>query len=83
MNPAQEYIQLTKDAQEYIQLTKEKMSNSIQEQITHYEHQWKDAQSQMSNLEAVMLQLQGAIMALKKMDEEQTTEEKTTDDATD
>jgi hypothetical protein len=53
------------------------MSNSIQEQITHFETQWKEAQNQLRETEAVMLQLQGAIMALKKLEEEQAEESKT------
>ena len=52
---------------------------SIQEQITHFENQWKEAQNQWRETEAVMLQLQGAVMALKKLEEE-ATEEKESDD---
>ena len=61
-NPTQEQIN------EYVTLTKEKMSQTIQEQIAHFEKQWNEAKQTLQNTEAQMLQIQGAVMALKKLE---------------
>ena len=70
-NPTQEQIN------EYVTLTKEKMSQSIQEQIAHFEQQWQKEQQKLRETEAVMLQIQGAVMGLRKLEEQQAEESKT------